>query len=66
MAMDRGRGADGKVVVGGLAIDLDAERITDAVQCIGEIRRVLGEDGKGLVETVPRRGYRPPGSPVRW
>ena len=28
------------------------------VQCIGEIRRALGEEGKGLVETVPRRGYR--------
>jgi TolB-like protein/DNA-binding winged helix-turn-helix (wHTH) protein len=28
------------------------------VQCIGEIRRLLGDEGKKLVETVPRRGYR--------
>ena len=105
--------SDRRVVVGGLVIDLDAERVTDAagrpctlrpqtfavlrhlvenpgrlvtkdelmqavwpavavtddslVQCIGEIRRALGEEGKGLVETVPRRGYRlaaRPGSPA--
>ncbi|MDO9708063.1 caspase family protein [Paracraurococcus lichenis] len=27
------------------------------VQCIGEVRRALGEDGRGLIRTVPRRGY---------
>ena len=28
------------------------------VQCIGEIRKALGDDARKLVETVPRRGYR--------
>lgn len=28
------------------------------VQCVGEIRRALGDEGRDLVETVPRRGYR--------
>ncbi len=28
------------------------------VQCIGEIRKALGDDARALVETVPRRGYR--------
>ena len=28
------------------------------VQCIHDIRAVLGEDAKQIVETVPRRGYR--------
>lgn len=28
------------------------------VQCIGDIRRALGEDGKALLQTVPRQGYR--------
>lgn len=28
------------------------------VQCIGEIRRALGDEARTLVETVPRRGYR--------
>jgi DNA-binding winged helix-turn-helix (wHTH) protein len=28
------------------------------VQCIGELRRALGEPGAGLIKTVPRRGYR--------
>lgn len=28
------------------------------VQCIGEIRKALGDDARTLVETVPRRGYR--------
>src|SRR5277367_6595934 len=27
-------------------------------QCISEIRRVLGEAGRDLIRTVPRRGYR--------
>ncbi len=40
------------------------------VQCIGEIRRALGEEGKAVIETVPRRGYRlvlphPPGTRAR-
>src|ERR1700689_2677488 len=28
------------------------------VQSIGELRRALGEDGLGLIKTIPRRGYR--------
>ncbi|MBP7000893.1 winged helix-turn-helix domain-containing protein [Amaricoccus sp.] len=28
------------------------------VQCVGEIRKALGDEGRTLVETVPRRGYR--------
>ncbi|HET9067646.1 MAG TPA: winged helix-turn-helix domain-containing protein [Amaricoccus sp.] len=28
------------------------------VQCIGEIRKALGDEARSLVETVPRRGYR--------
>ncbi len=28
------------------------------VQCIGEIRKALGDEARTLVETVPRRGYR--------
>ena len=28
------------------------------VQCIHEIRRALDDDGRGLLRTVPRRGYR--------
>jgi adenylate cyclase len=34
--------------------------ITDdvLVQSIGELRRALGDDGPGLIKTVPRRGYR--------
>src|SRR5205807_9974398 len=34
--------------------------ITDdvLVQSIGDLRRVLGDDGSGLIKTVPRRGYR--------
>lgn len=41
------------------------------VQCIGEIRRALGDDARALVETVPRRGYRlvaapRPARPVTW
>jgi hypothetical protein len=28
------------------------------VQCIKELRRVLGDDGDRLIKTVPRRGYR--------
>lgn len=28
------------------------------VQCIGEIRKALGDESRTLVETVPRRGYR--------
>ena len=28
------------------------------VQCIGELRRGLGEPGAGLIKTIPRRGYR--------
>jgi adenylate cyclase len=28
------------------------------VQCIGEIRKALGDDARKLIETVPRRGYR--------
>ncbi len=28
------------------------------VQCIGEIRKALGDDARTLLETVPRRGYR--------
>lgn len=28
------------------------------VQCIGEIRKALGDDARTLVETIPRRGYR--------
>ncbi len=104
MTMTKAAAAERRTVVGGLTIDLDAERIVDAagrpctlrpqsfavlrhlvenrgrlvtkdelmqavwpdvavtddslVQCIGEIRRALGEDGKALLETVPRRGYR--------
>ena len=27
------------------------------VQCISEIRQVLGEEGQALIRTVPRRGY---------
>lgn len=34
------------------------------VQCIGEIRRALGDEGKAVVETVPRRGYRLAASPT--
>ena len=44
------------------------------VQCIGEIRRALGDEGRAIVETVPRRGYRlavrpsavAPAAPRRW
>jgi adenylate cyclase len=96
--------SDGRVALGKVTVDLDAERVLDEagracalrphafavlrrllanpgrlvtkdelmqavwpgvavtddslVQCVGEIRRVLGEEGKGLLETVPRRGYR--------
>jgi TolB-like protein/DNA-binding winged helix-turn-helix (wHTH) protein len=34
--------------------------ITDdvLVQTIGDLRRALGDDGSGLIKTVPRRGYR--------
>src|SRR5882724_4286948 len=34
--------------------------VTDdsVVQCVKELRRALGRDGKRLVRTVPRRGYR--------
>src|SRR5712691_12797107 len=34
--------------------------VTDdsVVQCVKELRRALGPDGKRLVRTVPRRGYR--------
>lgn len=28
------------------------------VQCIGEIRKALGDEDRTLIETVPRRGYR--------
>jgi DNA-binding winged helix-turn-helix (wHTH) protein len=28
------------------------------VQCIRELRQRLGDDGQGLIKTVPRRGYR--------
>ena len=28
------------------------------VQCIADIRRIIGEDAKEIVETVPREGYR--------
>ena len=35
------------------------------VQCVGEIRRLLGDAGKTLVETVPRRGYRSAPTPGR-
>jgi adenylate cyclase len=36
------------------------------VQSVGELRRVLGEDGSRLIKTIPRRGYRfeTPASPV--
>lgn len=44
------------------------------VQCIGEIRRALGDEDKTLIETMPRRGYRlaraprptPPPRPAAW
>lgn len=97
-------GAAGRVLLGDLTVDLDAERVADAagrslplrpqtfevlrhllanrgrlvtkdelmeavwpgvavtddslVQCIGEIRRALGREGRAIIETVPRRGYR--------
>lgn len=38
------------------------------VQCIADIRRVIGEDARKIVETVPREGYRlniPAEDPVR-
>jgi adenylate cyclase len=28
------------------------------VQCVGELRRALGDDGARLIRTIPRRGYR--------
>jgi adenylate cyclase len=97
-------GPEGPIRLGGVTVDLEAERVFDAsgqprplraqafavlrhlianpgrlvskdelmqavwpglavtddslVQCIGEIRRALGEEGKAAIETVPRRGYR--------
>lgn len=35
------------------------------VQCIGEIRKALGDETRALVETVPRRGYRLSAAPRR-
>ena len=34
------------------------------VQCVAEIRRVLGDTGKSIVETIPRKGYRLVASPA--
>jgi len=35
------------------------------VQCIADIRRVIGKDARQIVETVPREGYRMIGRPDR-